>query len=58
MTETHTRTFVRTIIYRLLAMLITAAWVGLSDAVAIHVVLALVQYVTERIWLKIHWGKI
>jgi uncharacterized membrane protein len=58
MGETHLRTIVRTISYRITALLITAFWTGLSAAVAIHFVLALVQYVIERIWLKINWGKI
>ena len=57
MTETHLRTLVRTISYRITALLITALWTGLSDAVAIHFILAAVQYVIERIWLKIKWGK-
>jgi len=55
-TETHIRTIVRTIAYRITALLITAVWTGLGDAVAIHIVLAVVQYVMERIWLKIKWG--
>lgn len=55
-TETHTRTWVRTLSYRIVALLITALWTGLSDAVAIHIVLATVQYIIERVWLKIKWG--
>lgn len=58
MSETHLRTLVRTVAYRLTALVITAFWTGLSDAVAIHIVLAGVQYVMERVWLKIKWGKI
>jgi uncharacterized membrane protein len=58
MTETHTRTIVRTISYRITALLITSIWTGLGDAVAIHIVLAVVQYVIERLWLKINWGKV
>ena len=57
MSETHLRTWVRTLSYRLTALLITAIWTGLSEAVAIHFVLALVQYVMERAWLKVNWGK-
>ena len=57
MTETHLRTLVRTLTYRFTALLITAYWTGLSEAVAIHVVLAGWQYVLERAWLKIKWGK-
>jgi hypothetical protein len=56
MTETHVRTLARTVVYRITALLITAVWTGLNDAVAIHVVLAIVQYAMERIWLKIKWG--
>jgi uncharacterized membrane protein len=58
MSETHLRTLARTIAYRITALLITAMWTGLSDAVAIHIILAGVQYVMERIWLKINWGKL
>jgi hypothetical protein len=58
MTETHKRTLARTITYRITALLITAVWTGLNDAVAIHIVLAIVQYVMERIWLTIKWGKL
>jgi hypothetical protein len=58
MTETHTRTVARTISYRIIAMLITALWTGLGNAVIIHVVLAAVHYVMERVWLKIKWGRI
>ena len=56
MTETRKRTLARTIAYRIIALLITAIWTGLGDAVAIHIVLATVQYVMERAWLKIKWG--
>ena len=58
MTETHTRTVARTISYRIIAMLITALWTGLGNAVIIHSVLAIVHYVMERVWLKINWGRI
>ena len=56
MSETHIRTIVRTLSYRLLALAITALWTGLGDAVLIHIVLAILQYITERVWLKIKWG--
>jgi uncharacterized membrane protein len=56
MTEIHLRTLARTVTYRITALLITAIWTGLGDAVAIHLVLAVVQYAMERAWLKIKWG--
>jgi len=55
--ETHKRTIVRTLSYRITAMVITALWTGLGEAVTIHIVLAIVQYLIERLWLKINWGK-
>jgi uncharacterized membrane protein len=58
MTELHKRTIVRTISYRIIALLITAVWTGLSDAVIIHVILTAVHYGLERIWLKIKWGRL
>jgi hypothetical protein len=58
MSETHTRTIARTVSYRIAALLITALWTGLGEAVAIHFVLAILQYVMERVWLKVKWGKL
>ena len=58
MTELHKRTIVRTVSYRIIALLITAIWTGLSDAVIIHIILTAVHYGLERMWLKIKWGRI
>jgi len=55
--ETHKRTVVRAITYRVIALLITALWTGLASAVLIHIMLTAVHYFHERIWLKIEWGK-
>jgi len=55
--ETHKRTVVRAVTYRIIALLITALWTGLASAVLIHIVLTAVHYVHERVWLKISWGK-
>ncbi len=56
--ETKKRTFLRTISYRIVALLITAIWTGLSNAVLIHIILTAVHYAMERLWLKITWGRI
>ena len=56
--ETKKRTIVRTISYRVLALLITAIWTGLNNAIIIHIILTLIHYILERIWLTIKWGKI
>ena len=42
MTESHKRTLARTISYRITALLITAIWTGLGDAVIIHIILKMV----------------
>ena len=55
--ELHKRTWARTLSYRLAALAITAIWTGISSAVEIHIALALLHYVMERVWLKIEWGK-
>jgi hypothetical protein len=58
MAELHKRTILRALSYRIVALLITAVWTGLSDAVIIHIILTAVHYIMERAWLKIKWGKI
>ena len=57
MTETHKRTMARAITYRVVATAITALFTGISKAIVLHIILTLVHYVMERIWLKIDWGK-
>ena len=58
MKETHKRTLARAISYRLVATAITALVTGIGTAIAIHVILTLVHYAMERMWLMIDWGKI
>ena len=53
--ESHKRTIARTLSYRFTALLITAIWTGIGEAIAIHFVLAIWQYILERVWLKIKW---
>lgn len=65
MIESHRRTIVRMLTYRLTAWLFTIFWtylftgdVGKSTgfATALHVLLSVDYYIHERIWLKIKWG--
>ena len=56
MTELHKRTVIRALTYRVIALLITALWTGLGNAVIIHVILTAIHYIHERVWLKIKWG--
>jgi uncharacterized membrane protein len=55
--ENKKRTIARTLTYRIIALLITAIWTGLGNAILIHIILTLIHYIHERIWLKIKWGK-
>jgi len=56
--ENKKRTIVRTLTYRIIALLITAIWTGLGNAILIHIILTLIHYILERIWLKIKWGRL
>ena len=54
--ELHKRTLARAISYRVLATIITALITGLGTAIAIHLLLTVLHYIHERIWLKVKWG--
>jgi adenylylsulfate kinase len=65
MNETHKRTIVRAISYRLTAWAFTIlwTWIFIGDlakstgfATALHALLTIDYYVHERVWLKIKWG--
>jgi len=57
MTETHKRTIVRAISWRIVATLVTAAFTGLSGAIIINIFMTVAHYIHERAWLKVKWGK-
>lgn len=66
MTETHKRTIVRMITYRLTAWLLTIPvmyWLtgnlgeSVGGSVIIHLLLSIDYYIHERLWLKIKWGQ-
>jgi uncharacterized membrane protein len=56
LTETHKRTIVRAITWRIVATLVTAAWTGLSGAIIINIFMTVAHYIHERLWLKLKWG--
>ena len=58
MTESHKRTLLRAISWRIVATLITAIWTGLSGAIVINIFMTIAHYIHERVWLKINLGKI
>ena len=55
--ETHRRTLVRAISWRIVATLVTAAFTGLSGAIVINIFMTLAHYIHERLWLRIGWGR-
>lgn len=57
MTETHTRTIVRAVVWRVIATVVTAIWAGWQGAVMANIVLTVLHYAHERLWLRINWGK-
>lgn len=54
--ETHKRTIARAVSYRLTALLATALMIGIKEAVYIHLVLTVIYYICERLWLRVSWG--
>lgn len=67
MTETHKRTVVRMISYRITALLLTVPFAyyltgdwtsAFEGSVFLHLALTLDYYIHERIWLKVKWGKV
>ncbi len=65
MIETHKRTLVRMISYRITAWLFTILWTylytgNLTQATGfstlLHILLSVDYYFHERMWLKIKWG--
>jgi uncharacterized membrane protein len=57
MSETHKRTLVRAISWRIVATLVTAVFTGLSGAIVINIFMTIAHYIHERAWLKVKWGK-
>jgi uncharacterized membrane protein len=55
--ESHRRTLLRAISWRIVATLVTTVWTGLSGAIIINVFMTIAHYVHERLWLKIKWGR-
>ena len=53
LTETHKRTIIRAICWRIVATLITAAYTGLGGAIIINIWMTLAQYIHERAWLEV-----
>ncbi len=57
MTETHKRTILRALSWRIVATLVTAAYTGISGAIVINIWMTLAHYIHERLWLRLNWGR-
>ena len=57
MFETHKRTLVGAISWRIVATLVTAVFTGLSGAIVINIFMTIAHYIHARAWLKVKWGK-
>jgi uncharacterized membrane protein len=55
--ETQLRTTVKTIIWRLICILVLAYWTGLGGSILINIFFMTLYYIHERIWLRISWGR-
>jgi uncharacterized membrane protein len=58
MTETHKRTILRAITWRITATIITGIYTGLAGAIIINIWMTFAHYIHERLWLKVKWGKV
>lgn len=65
MIETHKRTIVKMVTYRVTAWVFTILWTYMLTgdvvksagfATVLHLLLSIDYYIHERIWLKIKWG--
>ena len=54
--ELHKRTIARAVVWRVIATVVTAIWAGWSGAILANIVLTVLHYIHERMWLKIDWG--
>ena len=55
--ESHKRSIVKSITWRIIATLIAAYWVGFQIAILMNIVQTIAYYIHERIWVKIDWGR-
>lgn len=56
MTETHKRTIIKSISWRIVATAVTAYFTGLTGAIVINIWMTVAYYIHERAWTNIKWG--
>jgi uncharacterized membrane protein len=55
--ESHKRTVIKSVTWRIVATLVTAYFTGLSGAIIINIWMTIAYYLHERAWVKIKWGR-
>jgi uncharacterized membrane protein len=55
--ETQFRIVTRAIVYRAVATIAVAYWVGIEMALWLALIQTLLFYINERVWQRISWGK-
>jgi len=56
--ETKTRTLIRAVTFRMIALAVTIPIVGLKIALGIQLILLVAYYIHERIWMRVEWGRL
>ena len=57
MSETKTRTWLRALSWRAVALLTTVPFTGWQGAIVLNIIHTVIFYIHERAWLKLQWGK-
>jgi len=55
--ETWTRSIVKSIIYRVIATVVVALWVGIESALWLALVQTLLFILNDRVWQLVSWGR-
>ena len=55
--ETQKRTVAKAVTFRLVALLVTIPFTGFKVALSLQIILFILYYLHERVWLRVEWGK-
>lgn len=55
--ESQTRIIARTVVYRVVATVAVAYWVGIESALWLAVIQTMLFYLNEIAWRRVSWGK-
>jgi uncharacterized membrane protein len=55
--ESQKRTVAKAVTFRLVALLVTVPITGFKVALSLQIILFILYYVHERMWLRVEWGR-